>query len=127
MKMGIAHIVPLASQVIDILEELRPLTGHGRWVFPSHRSAERPMSENAVTVALRSMGYDGESVTGHGFRATAHTLLVEELRFSPDVVEMQLAHAVRDPLGRAYNRTTFMFFTGRFTTVRRFLQINSIG
>uniref|UniRef100_E6QQN8 Putative Phage integrase n=1 Tax=mine drainage metagenome TaxID=410659 RepID=E6QQN8_9ZZZZ len=108
MKMRVAHTVQLAAQAIGILEDLRPLTGHGKWVFPSHRSTERPMSENAVTVALRSMGYDGETVTGHGFRATARTLLVEELRFSPDVVEMQLAHAVRDPLGRAYNRTTFI-------------------
>lgn len=108
MKLRVAHVVPLATQAIRILRELQPLTGQGRFVFPSHRTPQRPLSENGVNVALRSLGFDNGTVTGHGFRATARTLLVEELRFNVDVVEMQLAHAVRDPLGRAYNRTTFI-------------------
>ena len=108
MKLRVAHVVPLATQAVGILRELHTLTGRGRFVFPSHRTPQRPLSENGVNVALRSLGFDNGTVTGHGFRATARTLLVEELRFNVDVVEMQLAHAVRDPLGRAYNRTTFI-------------------
>lgn len=109
MKMRDAHIVPLARQAKAILDDLHPLTGKSRFILPSPRSicakTERPLSENAVLVALRSMGYDKETVTGHGFRATARTFLDEELRFRPEVIEAQLAHSVRDPLGRAYNRT----------------------
>jgi integrase len=109
MKMRDAHIVPLSTQALAILAELHPFTGKSRWVFPSPRSmgqaSERPMSENGVLVALRSMGYDKETVTGHGFRATARTFLDEDLRIRPEVIEAQLAHSVRDPLGRAYNRT----------------------
>lgn len=102
------HIVPLSSQAVDILRELKPLTGRGRFVFPGARSGQRPMSENAVLVAMRSMGIGKEEMTGHGFRAAARTILDEVLGVRPDLIEHQLAHAVRDPLGRAYNRTAHL-------------------
>lgn len=109
MKMREAHLVPLAHQSLRIIDDLRPLTGSSRYILPSPRAiggkSDRPMSENGVLVALRAMGYDKQTVTGHGFRATARTFLDEELRVRPEVIEAQLAHAVRDPLGRAYNRT----------------------
>lgn len=100
------HIVPLASQAVEIMQELQPLSGHSRYVFPANRGEGRPMSENTVNAALRYMGYDGKTFTGHGFRAMARTVLDEVLGFRPDIIEHQLAHAVKDPLGRAYNRTT---------------------
>ncbi|WP_314102737.1 site-specific integrase [uncultured Stenotrophomonas sp.] len=106
MKMKQAHLVPLARQAVDLLRELQPLTGRGRCVFPGGRSVKRPMSEAAVLAALRSMGFDKSTATGHGFRATARNLLDEALNFRPDIIEHQLGHAVRDPNGRAYNRTT---------------------
>ena len=99
------HIVPLSTQAIAIIKEIQPLTGRGRYVFPSARSFDRPMSNNAVLAALRSMGVPSEEMCGHGFRAMARTILDEVLGFRPDLIEHQLAHAVRDPLGRAYNRT----------------------
>lgn len=102
------HIVPLATQAIAILRELRPLTQRSDYVFPSVRGASRPMSENTINVALRTMGYEGSVMTGHGFRAMARTVLDEVLGFRPDFIEHQLAHAVRDPLGRAYNRTAHL-------------------
>lgn len=105
MKMTRDHIVPLSKQAISILVSLKPLTGHGRYVLPCHKSTLRPMSENAVRAALRSMGFSNEEMTGHGFRAIARTLLDEVLHFRPDIIEHQLAHKVRDPNGRAYNRT----------------------
>lgn len=108
MKMKTAHIVPLSAQALAILRELHALTGRGRYVFPGHRSPLRPMSENAVNVALRLMGFDKDVITGHGFRAMARTLLDEVLHVRPDFIEHQLAHAVKDPLGRAYNRTTHL-------------------
>ncbi len=108
MKMKHPHVVPLPEQAIAILAEIRPLTGTGRYVFPSIRSAVRPMSDNTVNAAFRRMGYDGDTVTGHGFRATARTILDEVLQFPPDIIEHQLAHAVRDPNGRAYNRTSHL-------------------
>ena len=104
-KTGQPHIVPLSSQAVAILRELQPLTGRGEYVFPSGRGGGRPMSEAAVLAALRRMGVDGDTMTGHGFRAMARTMLDEVLGFRPDYIEHQLAHAVRDPLGRAYNRT----------------------
>lgn len=104
-KTGTPHIVPLATQAVAILRELHPLTGRGEYVFPSVRSNKRPMSNNTVNVALRALGFDGDTMTGHGFRAMARTVLDEVLGFRPDYIEHQLAHAVRDPLGRAYNRT----------------------
>jgi integrase len=99
------HIVPLSRQAIAILQELQPLTGRGEYLFPSGRSAQRPMSENAVLAALRALGIDKGEMSGHGFRAMARTLLDEELGVRPELIEQQLAHAVKDPLGRAYNRT----------------------
>jgi len=102
------HLVPLARQAIAILKELHPLTGHGKYVFPSQRTPSRPMSENAVLYALRSMGIPKEEMTGHGFRAMARTILAEELHQKPEVIEHQLAHKVPDALGTAYNRTKFL-------------------
>ena len=109
-KTGNLHLVPLSSQAVEILRELYPLTGHGRFVFPSGRTprGDRPMSENAILAALRRLGIAKEEMSGHGFRAMARTLLDEVLGFRPDYIEHQLAHAVRDPHGRAYNRTAFL-------------------
>ena len=103
-----AHLVPLSSQAVLILRELYPLTGSTRYVFPCHRSTARPMSNNAVNAALRRLGYDKDEMTGHGFRAMARTILDEVLQVRPDYIEHQLAHAVRDPNGRAYNRTAHL-------------------
>ena len=108
MKMGEPHLVPLSEQAVAILRELQPLTGRGRYVFPSARSPKRPMSNNAVLSALRRMGFDKDEMSGHGFRAMARTILDETLHFRPDYIEHQLAHAVRDPNGRAYNRTAHL-------------------
>jgi integrase len=105
MKMKEDHIVPLSRQSMEILRHIQRLTGNARYIFPSARSPHRPMSDNAVLVALRIMGYPKEKMTGHGFRAMARTLLDEQLGYRIDWIEQQLAHAVRDPLGRAYNRT----------------------
>lgn len=102
------HIVPLATQAIALLRELHPLTGHGRYLFPSPRTRERPMSDNAILSALRRMGIAKDEMSGHGFRAMARTILDEVLKVPPHIIEHQLAHAVRDPLGRAYNRTTHL-------------------
>ncbi|NTV13630.1 MAG: integrase arm-type DNA-binding domain-containing protein [Desulfobulbaceae bacterium] len=103
------HLVPLSRQAVDILRKVHELTGSGRYVFPSARSVTRPMSDNTVNAALRYMGIDTREVlTGHGFRAMARTILDEVLGFRPELIEHQLAHAVRDPLGRAYNRTTYL-------------------
>ncbi len=109
-KTDTPHIVPLSRQAVEILRELHPLTGHGRYVFPSARTpgGDRPMSNNAILAALRSMGIGKEEMTGHGFRAMARTILDEVLGFRPDFIEHQLAHAVRDPNGRAYNRTSYL-------------------
>ncbi|MEQ9462311.1 MAG: integrase arm-type DNA-binding domain-containing protein [Haliea sp.] len=108
MKMGLPHMVPLSRQAVDILLDLQRLTGRGRFVFPSARGASRHICENAVRVALRAMGYTNEQMTAHGFRAMARTLLDEVLGFRPDWIEHQLAHAVKDPNGRAYNRTSHL-------------------
>lgn len=105
MKMGQAHLVPLATQAVAILREVKALTGDGRYVFPSARSKDRPMSDNAILAAMRRMGIGKDEMTGHGFRAMARTILDEVLGVRPDFIEHQLAHAVRDPNGRAYNRT----------------------
>ena len=100
--------MPLARQAVAILEELQPITGRGAMVFRGERSHERPMSDAAINAALRALGFSADEVTGHGFRATARTMLVERLGVAESVVEAQLAHAVRDNLGRAYNRTEFV-------------------
>ncbi|MCK9391549.1 MAG: integrase arm-type DNA-binding domain-containing protein [Syntrophales bacterium] len=108
MKMKQPHVVPLSNQAIEILKELKELTGASKYVFPSVRSFARPMSENTINAALRYMGYDKDTMTGHGFRALARTILDEVLQERPDLIEHQLAHAVRDPNGRAYNRTAHL-------------------
>ena len=105
---GTAHVVPLSRQALAILRELQPLTGYGRYLFPSPRTGERPMSDNGVLSALRRMGFPSDEMTGHGFRAMARTLLAERLNVDEAVIEAQLAHAVKDSLGRAYNRTEFL-------------------
>lgn len=102
------HIVPLCKQALALLEEMHRLTGRGKYVFPSARGASRCMSENGVRTALRTLGYDNETITPHGFRATARTLLDEVLGYRVDWIEHQLAHAVRDANGRAYNRTSHL-------------------
>ena len=102
------HVVPLSAQAIQILREQKSVSGRGKYVFPSHLSDARPMSENAVLVALRLMGFSRVEMTGHGFRAIARTLLVEKLKAQDTWVEQQLAHEVKDLNGRAYNRTTFI-------------------
>jgi integrase len=107
-KTNTQHIVPLANQAIEVLETLFPLTGHREFVFPSARSPRRAMSNNAVLAALRRMGIPKEEMRGHGFRAMARTILDEVLQYRPDIIEHQLAHQVRDPLGRAYNRTAHL-------------------
>lgn len=108
MKMREPHLVPLSTQAVDILREIHALTGQGRYVFPSARSPKRPMSNNAVLSALRRMGYAKDEMSGHGFRAMARTIMDEVLHVRPDYIEHQLAHAVRDPNGRAYNRTAHL-------------------
>lgn len=108
MKMREPHLVPLSDQAVAILTELQALTGRGRYVFPGARSPRRPMSNNAVLAALRRMGFAKDEMSGHGFRAMARTILDETLHFRPDYIEHQLAHAVRDPNGRAYNRTAHL-------------------
>jgi len=102
------HIVPLATQAVDILHELHPLTGRWRYVFPNGRSRNRPMSNVAILAAMRRVGIPKEEMSGHGFRAMARTILDEVLHVRPDFIEHQLAHSVRDPNGRAYNRTAHL-------------------
>ena len=105
---GPAHVVPLALQAVAILRDLQPLTGKGRYVFPNPLTPDRPLSDNGVLSALRRMGFAKDEMTGHGFRATARTITAERLGIAPEVIEAQLAHAVGDALGRAYNRTKFL-------------------
>lgn len=103
MKMGERHFVPLSRQAVEILRHLEAFTGYSRYLFPSLRSADRPMSNNAITAALRRLGYSGEEMTGHGFRTVASTLLNEQ-GWAPDLIELQLAHAERNKVRAAYNR-----------------------
>ena len=105
---GRPHVVPLAPRAVVILRELIPLTGHGRYVFPSLLTGERSMSENTLRAALRRMGYTNDEMTPHGFRAMARTILVEQLDVNPDVIEAQLAHVKSGALGAAYDRAVFM-------------------
>ena len=104
------HIVPLSCQAVSILREIYPLTGQGEYVFPSarHPKGDRAMSDNAILAAMRKMGISKNEMSGHGFRAMARTMLDEILGFRVDFIEHQLAHAVKDPNGRAYNRTAFL-------------------
>lgn len=107
MKMGAVHIVPLSTQAIAILDELRPLTGNGKYLFPSVRSASRPMSENTINAALRRLGYTSKEMTGHGFRSMASTLLNEQ-GWHWDAIERQLAHSERNSVRAAYNYAEHM-------------------
>ena len=103
-----AHIGPLSRQALKILRDLQPVTGRGQYVFRSARSGRRPMSDNAILAAMRNASIAKDEMTGHGFRAMARTILDEVLGFRPDLIEHQLAHAVRDPHGRAYNRAVHL-------------------
>lgn len=105
MKSRKPHTVPLPRQAVEIFRSLQPLTGHGKLIFPAQHTSLRSMSENTVNSAFRRMGFGQDEVCGHGLRATARTMLHERLKFAPEVIEAQLAHAVPDKLGRAYNRT----------------------
>lgn len=109
-KTDTQHIVPLATQAVELLWEIEPLTGDGKYVFPTARctNGDRAMSDNAILAAMRGMGIGKEVMTGHGFRAMARTMLDEVLGYRPALIEHQLAHQVRDPNGRAYNRTTHL-------------------
>ena len=109
-KTKVDHIVPLSIQALAVLETIKPLTGHGKYVFAGARSpkGDRPMSDNAVLMALRTLGIAADEMVGHSWRACARTLLDETLGYPIHVIEQQLAHSVRDPLGRAYNRTTHL-------------------
>lgn len=98
------HIVPLPSQAVEVLKELQPFTSASEFVFPNPRTDKKPMSENALQNGIKALGF-GDKQTAHGFRATARTLLDEKLGFRVELIEHQLGHVVRDPLGRAYNRT----------------------
>ena len=102
MKMRFPHIVPLSTQAVEILREIDPLTNRGRYVFPSLRTAERPMSNNTILAALRRLGYAKEEMSGHGFRAMASTVLHEQ-GWPSDIIERQLAHAERNSIKAAYN------------------------
>ncbi|MGJ8620067.1 MAG: tyrosine-type recombinase/integrase [Methylophilaceae bacterium] len=108
-KTTIQHIVPLSAQAIKILKEMQPISGHREFVFPGGHDPKKPMSEAAINASLRRMGYDTKTqITGHGFRAMARTILHERLNVDPYIIEHQLAHAVPDNLGGAYNRTKFL-------------------
>jgi len=105
---GDPHIVPLSTQAVAILRELHPLTKSGAYVFRGERHHDRPMSDMAIVAALRGMGFANDEMVAHGFRATARTMLAERLRIDEKFIEAQLAHTVKDTLGRAYNRTQFL-------------------
>jgi integrase len=105
---GAPHLVPLADQAVALFRELQPLTGHGRYVFPSLLTGERPMSENTLRAALRRLGYSNDEMTAHGFRAMARTLIAEQLHADPEIIETQLAHGKSGPLGAAYDRAKYL-------------------
>lgn len=105
-KTGVELIVPLSDQVLKLFEAIHPVTSNqSEFVFPAVTSSLKPMSENTINQALRRLGYQKEQVSGHGFRASARTMLEEVLQFPVEIIEMQLGHQVRDMHGRAYNRT----------------------
>jgi integrase len=107
MKARVTHIVPLSKQAKQVVEDIYPLTGNSKYVFPSPRSDHRPLSNNAVTGALRRMGYSNEEMTGHGFRSMASTLL-NELGWKWDAIERQLAHSERNSVRAAYNYAEYL-------------------
>ena len=105
---GKAHTVPLARQAIDVFKAIKPLTGHGRYVFPGARSSDRPMSDGTINAALRRLDYGNDEHVAHGFRAMARTMLAERLAGIPqDMVEAQLGHGKSGPLGSAYDRAEY--------------------
>jgi len=104
---GEAHTVPLPTQAVALLRAIQPLTGHGVYVFHGERSRDRPLSDNSVRSALYALGF-GKEQTWHGFRASARTMLVDELNLDPLAIEANLAHAVKDSNGRSYNRTQYL-------------------
>ena len=104
---GGPHFVPLPKQAIEVFKSLQPFTGSGGYVFRGERHHDRPMSENSVNAALRALGFANDEVVGHGFRATARTMLAERLGIKEEIIEAQLAHSVKGSLGRTYNRTQF--------------------
>jgi len=106
-EQGDDHAVPLPTQAVTLIRALQPLTGHGRYVFPGERSHDRPMSDNSVRSALYALGL-GKEQTWHGFRASARTMLVDQLNLDPLAIEANLAHAVKDANGRSYNRTQYL-------------------
>ena len=106
-EQGEAHTVPLPVQAVALIKGLQPLTGHGRYVFPGERSHDRPVSDNSVRTALYALGF-GKEQTWHGFRASARTMLVDQLNLDPFAIEANLAHAVKDANGRSYNRTQYL-------------------
>ncbi|NMM10937.1 MAG: integrase arm-type DNA-binding domain-containing protein [Polaromonas sp.] len=106
-EQGEAHTVPLPTQAVALLRSIHPLTGHGRYVFPGERSHDRPVSDNSVRSALYALGF-GKEQSWHGFRASARTMLVDELDIDYNVIEANLAHAVKDANGRSYNRTQYV-------------------
>lgn len=108
-KTNTEHIVPLSKQAVKILREIHSLSGHGEFVFQGGHDPKKPMSDAAINASLKRMGYDTQTqITGHGFRAMARTILHERLNVDPNIIEHQLAHAVPDNLGGAYNRTKFL-------------------
>ena len=107
MEQGDAHTVPLPVQAVALLKSLQPLTGHGRYVFTGERSHDRPVSDNSVRTALYALGF-GKEQTWHGFRASARTMLVDQLNLDPLAIEANVAHAVKDANGRSYNRTQYL-------------------
>lgn len=113
---GEPHVVPMPVQAVAMLRELEPLTGHGRYVFPGERSHDRPVSDNSVRSALYALGF-GKEQTWHGFRASARTMLVDQLDLDPLAIEANLAHAVKDANGRSYNRTQYL--AKRFNQVQQ--------
>ena len=102
------HLVPLATQTVNILREVQALTGDGKYLFPGLRTSSKPISDATMTNALRRMGYSQEELHVHGFRAMARTLIRQELGFDEEPIERQLGHAVKGALGAAYNRVDFV-------------------
>lgn len=115
-EQGEPHAVPLPTQAVALLRDLQPLTGHGRYVFPGQRDHERPISDNSVRSALYALGV-GKEQSWHGFRASARTMLVDQLDLDPLAIEANLAHAVKDANGRSYNRTKYL--AQRFSQIQK--------
>jgi integrase len=115
-EQGEAHTVPLPTQAVALLRGIHPLTGHGRYVFPGERSHDRPVSDNSVRSALYALGF-GKEQTWHGFRASARTMLVDELNIDWQVIEANLAHPNKDANGTSYNRTKYI--KQRFTMIQQ--------